>query len=182
MKLIVGLGNPEPDYSWTRHNIGKEVINIYNHSILNGISWEVHKLGSLFIKIDNYFLLKPVGYMNEIGKHIMEFKDYFKINEEDVLAVYDELDLVVGNYKINLGKGSRIHNGLRSLAQFVLPENIWHLRVGVRDPQIEMSVQKTGRDPGAYLLEKFSVSEKKQIVELIDPSICTEIISWLSKD
>ena len=192
MKLIVGLGNPEAQYAWTRHNIGKGVVNeLGKHfSIRNRADWKNRpKFKSEILEIhmpekeEPIWIVKPTPHMNESGLSVSALVNFYEVNPNDLLVVYDELDLEVGEYKLMEGKGSRIHNGIQSIKKG-LParfENLWQLRVGVRDPKISGSVQKSGRDPAKYVLGKFSVSEKKKVEKEIQSAIIPEIISWLSK-
>lgn len=185
MKMVTGLGNPEPKYSWTRHNLGKETLNqlfVYFKLQDKTLKWQnlQNNQGQYFIFKDTFYY-KPDEYMNNIGVPIAKAVNYYKIVPEEILVVYDELDLVVGRYKFLFGKYSKIHNGMKSIARFIDPQKCWHLRIGVRDPKIEMSVQKTGQDPGAYLLAKVPASHKKNFIELNKNILIEMINQWSSK-
>lgn len=182
MKLIFGLGNPEPEYTNTRHNIGKDILNYYVNKKYSEPKWKNKTdWNSDIIEIgDESLAIKPTTYMNDSGHAISKVSNYYKVDPLDILVIYDELDLVVGEYKLGHGKGSRIHNGIVSIKQNLNSENFWHLRVGVRDEKIEGSVQKTGRDPSKYVLSQFSISDKKKMSNLIENSLITEINNWLS--
>ncbi len=176
MKLVFGLGNPEPEYSWTRHNIGKEVLNIASPIIANETSWNSHKIGgSNAIQTPDVILIKPGGYMNDVGNIVSQFVSYYDISSDDVSVVYDELDLEVEKYKFKQGGGSKIHNGILSIQEHLKSRDFWHLRVGVRDPEIKMSVQRSGRDPSKYVISKFDIPNKNQLVNLIENSLVVEI-------
>ena len=149
MKVIIGLGNPEPEFSGTRHNVGKEVLNIYADKI--GESWEFNKkVNAWIIKKSDYVLAKPSEYMNDVGHAVRKLIDYFDLNLGDILIIYDELDMIAGEYKIS-PSGSKIHNGLLSIAQCLGDKSVdrgnLFLKVGVREASIESSVQKKGRTP-----------------------------------
>lgn len=183
MKLIFGLGNPEPEYSNTRHNIGKDVLNAYAEECLSDPIWKYKpawKARYLDLS-DHNMLIKPAIYMNESGEAISKIANFYKVEPYDILIIYDELDLTVGEYKLAQGKGSKIHNGIASINQELGKENYWHLRIGVREEGIPGSVQKTGRDPAKYVLSQFNASDKKKISELMNNSLITELNSWLSK-
>lgn len=180
MKLIVGLGNPEPEYSWTRHNVGKEVVNLFAESL--DLKWETKKKhNAQIIKHENYILAKPLVFMNESGNVVGGLARYYDISLENLLIAYDELDIFVGEYKLSNQKSSKIHNGIISIKNILKDENFWHLRVGVRDESILGSVQKTGIDPAKYVLSKFSKTDKKKIVNEAQDFILTDIKEWLSK-
>lgn len=179
MKMIVGLGNPEPEYSNTRHNIGKEVLNSY---VGDSLEWKEDKNFGVFITKDSECIyVKPLSYMNDCGPSISKVFNFYKINCEDLLVIYDELDIFIGEYKLALAKGSHIHNGILSLNESLGFSNHWHLRMGVRDLDIPSSVQKTGIDPAKYVLRKLIVSDRKKIQNLIQTSVVPAIKDWLSK-
>lgn len=185
MKLLVALGNSEPEYSWTRHNAGKEILNLFAQKqtgLTESVQWQRYSDDIEYIDASNYKLLKPKGYMNVLGEPIYSFVRFYKIQPANILIIYDELDMVVGTYKLTKGRGSNIHNGLKSVEQYLDSEQLWHLRVGVREPEIEMSVQKAGKDPSRYVLQKLPISHKKQVVKLYEDAINKVLIEWLSKD
>ena len=180
MKIIFGLGNPEPEYSWTRHNVGKDVLNILVEMF--GSSWEHDsKFDCDILKSSDFILVKPHSFMNEIGSVVAGFANYYKCGLDDVLVCYDELDLVIGAFKLGKGKGSNIHNGLLSVEEQLGSKDFWHLRVGVRDEFIPMSVQKAGKDPSKYVLAKFNISHRNKISKLVKETIAKELTAWLSK-
>lgn len=179
MKMIVGLGNPETEYSNTRHNVGKDVLNLY---VGDSVDWKEDKtFGVLIAKDSECFYVKPLSYMNDCGPSISKIFNFYKIKAEDLLVIYDELDIFIGDYKLALGKGSRIHNGILSLNESLGFSNYWHLRMGVRDLDIPSSVQKSGVDPAKYVLRKLAVSDRKKIENLVQNSVAPSIREWLSK-
>ena len=126
--------------------------------------------------------VKPISYMNDCGPSISKVFNFYKLNPEDLLVIYDELDIFIGEYKLALNKGSRIHNGILSLNENLGFSNYWHLRMGVRDLGIPSSVQKAGLDPAKYVLRKLLVSDRKKIQNLIQTSVAPAIKDWLSKN
>ena len=102
MKMIVGLGNPGKEYEKTRHNVGFMVIDNYVNK--NNLGSFCKKFNGLYQKVffsDQYIiLLKPLSYMNLSGTVVKKYADYFKINPQDILIVYDDLDLPVGKIKL----------------------------------------------------------------------------------
>ena len=101
MYLIVGLGNPEPEYSYTRHNMGFDVINKIARKCEIDISRTKFNglYGSGIIKDEKVILLKPQTYMNLSGQSIKPFVDFYKIPLENVIVIYDDMDVSVGNKK-----------------------------------------------------------------------------------
>lgn len=182
MKLIIGLGNPEPEYSGTRHNVGKNVLNEFVENETLGNWKENSKLGIDYIQIPQKAIIaKPHCYMNEVGETVSKVCAFYKIEPNDVVVIYDELDLTVGEYKFAYDKGSRIHNGIRSIKDVLDQKPFWHLRVGVRDGSIPMSVQKIGMDPAKYVLSKFNLSDRNNISTLNINIIIPLLNEFLSK-
>lgn len=184
MKLLVGLGNPESDYSFTRHNAGKDLINLFVQKEYSFHGWDYNKkLDADIIRIDDqFFIAKPRCFMNESGDSVMSILKYFKMDRnDDLIVAYDELDLFVGEYKLSKGKGSKIHNGVISINNVLKTADYWHLRIGVRDETIAMSVQKAGRDPSRYVLEKLSLTDRKKIEYTNTSSVIPALNSLLGK-
>jgi PTH1 family peptidyl-tRNA hydrolase len=182
MKLIFGLGNPEPEYTNTRHNVGKDVLNEYVNEKFPEPKWKNKpEWFAEYIELSNQALaVKPLAYMNDSGSAISRVSNYYKSETKDILILYDDLDLVVGKYKLVRAKGSRIHNGIISINQNLDSEDFWHLRIGVREELISASVQKSGRDPSKYVLSQFSSADRKKILNMTESSLITEINNWLS--
>lgn len=136
MYLIVGLGNPEPEYSKTRHNMGFDVIN----KIANKYEIDISRTkfngnyGSGVIEEEKVILLKPQTFMNLSGQSIKPFVDFYKIPLENVLVIYDDMDVEVGNIKIRKQGGPGTHNGAKSVVHELVSENFPRIRVGIGKP------------------------------------------------
>ncbi len=166
MKLLVGLGNPEPDYTFTRHNAGKDMVNLFMSKEYGFHGWDHNKkLNADVIRVNDAFYAAKIGcFMNEAGEVVKKLLKFYDLNpKEDLIIAYDELDLFVGEYKLAKAKGSRIHNGILSINNLLKTDEYWHLRIGVRDESIASSVQKTGRDPAQYVLERLTMTDRKKI-------------------
>lgn len=109
MYLIVGLGNPEPEYSNTRHNMGFDVINKLAQKCEIALTRTKFEgiYGSGMIEEQKVILLKPQTFMNLSGKSIKPFMDFYKIPIENVLVIYDDMDVEIGNIKIRKKGGPR---------------------------------------------------------------------------
>ncbi len=133
MYLIVGLGNPEPEYSMTRHNMGFDVINKIakkceielTRTKFNGL------YGSGTIEGKKVILLKPQTYMNLSGQAIKPFIDFYKIPLENVMVIYDDMDVKIGKIKIRPKGGPGSHNGAKSVVHELASENFPRIRVGI---------------------------------------------------
>ncbi len=136
MYLIVGLGNPEPEYSKTRHNMGFDVINKIakkyeielTRTKFNGI------YGSGIIEGEKVILLKPQTFMNLSGQSIKQFVDFYKIPLENVLIIYDDMDVEIGSIKLRKKGGPGTHNGAKSVVHELVSEDFPRIRVGIGRP------------------------------------------------
>lgn len=139
MYLIVGLGNPEPEYSRTRHNMGFDVINTLTKKYditVNKSNFEgLYGIGE--IKGEKVILVKPQTYMNESGKCIEKIKNYYKIENENIIVIYDDIDLEEGVVKLRKKGGPGTHNGMKSVINYLKAENFIHVRVGTGKPEFK---------------------------------------------
>lgn len=136
MYLIVGLGNPEADYSRTRHNMGFDVINKIAKEYEIDISRTKYNglYGTGTIEGQKVILLKPQTFMNLSGKSIKPFIDFYKIPLENVLVIYDDMDVKVGEIKIRKKGGPGTHNGAKSVVHELVSEDFPRIRVGIGKP------------------------------------------------
>lgn len=136
MYLIVGLGNPEPDYNRTRHNMGFDVINKIAKKYEIDIS--KNKFNGLYgngiIEGEKVILLKPQTFMNLSGQCIKPFADFYKIPIENVLIIYDDMDVEIGKIKIRKQGGPGTHNGAKSVVHELTSEGFPRIRVGIGKP------------------------------------------------
>ena len=137
MYLIVGLGNPEEEYARTRHNMGFDTIN--KIAINNNIEINKKKFEALYgtgtIEGEKVVLLKPQTYMNLSGNAVRDFMNFYKIKEEELIVIYDGLDIEPGAIKIRKKGGPGTHNGMKSVVHEIQTENFARVRVGIGNPQ-----------------------------------------------
>ena len=137
MYLIIGLGNPEEEYSKTRHNMGFNVIN----QIAKKYNIEVNKTkfqgltGNGIIEGQKVILLKPQTYMNLSGNCVQEFMKFYKIEKENIIIIYDDMDIETGKIKIRKKGSSGGHNGMKSIIQMIGTEEFPRIRVGIGRPE-----------------------------------------------
>lgn len=137
MYLIVGLGNPEEEYSKTRHNMGFNVIN----KISNEYKIEVNKkkfdglLGDGIIEDEKVLLLKPQTYMNLSGKSIIQVVNFYKIPLKNIIIIYDDMDIEPGLIRIRKKGSSGSHNGMKSVISELNSEEFTRIRVGIGKPK-----------------------------------------------
>ena len=131
MYLIIGLGNPEPEYCKTRHNMGFDVINEFAKR--NKIKINKSKFNALYGKGEfagkTVMLIKPQTYMNLSGKSVVKFVKFYK-EIDNIIVIYDDIDIEPENIKIRKKGGSGTHNGMKSVVQELQTENFARIRVG----------------------------------------------------
>lgn len=164
MKLFVGLGNMGPKYAFTRHNIGWRVIDELTHELNVQLDNKDGKLKSLAVKTrigeEEVVIAKPLTMMNNSGQAVRALMDFYKIEAEDVLVAYDDLDIPFGIIKTKQGGSDGTHNGLASVTQHV-GKDYWKLRLGVdRQPR----GFATGHD---FVLARFAEDEEEQLPEVL---------------
>lgn len=155
MKLIVGLGNPGEKYQNNRHNSGFMLIDYLQDNNIFGT--------------DVYYL-KPKTFMNKSGDEVSRKVNYYKINPNDLVVIHDDLDLRLGEYKIQKNKGPKIHNGVNDVEQKLGYKDFWRVRIGVDNRPIE------NRLPGdVYVLQNFLPTEKDTLQKLF-PEITKALV------
>lgn len=177
MYLIVGLGNPEKDYAMTRHNMGFNVINKLakqyeiemSRNKFDGI------FGSGIIEGEKVILLKPQTFMNASGESIIQYKNFYKLNTEQIIVIYDDIDLEPGEIRIRRKGSPGTHNGMKSVVHFLNSDEFPRVRVGIGKPQ--EGVELVEHVVGPVLKEEWDLLEKgtdraeKAIEEIINNGI-----------
>ncbi|MBU2580715.1 MAG: aminoacyl-tRNA hydrolase [Alphaproteobacteria bacterium] len=162
MKLIVGLGNPGQKYERNRHNVGFMAVDriAERHEIgpfrrrFQGLVAE-GRIGA-----ERVVVLKPQTYMNESGQSVGEAARFLKIDDDDVIVLYDEIDLAPGKLKAKLGGGNAGHNGLRSISAHI-DNDYTRIRIGVGHPGSKELV-------AGYVLHDFARSDYEWLEPLLD--------------
>ena len=137
MYLIIGLGNPEEEYSKTRHNMGFNTINKlaqkYNIKITKTKYEGLYETGE--IEGQKVILIKPQTYMNLSGNCVKQFVDFYKIEKENILVIYDDMDIEPGTIKIRKKGSAGGHNGMKSIIQMLGTEEFPRIRIGIGRPE-----------------------------------------------
>ena len=166
MKLIVGLGNPEKKYDNTRHNIGFMMVDYLYEEWLkkeNFDLWGRNKklladVSAGTINNEKVMIAKPLTYMNNSGRSVQAMASYFKVEPKDIYILHDELDLTLGNYKIQVGKSSAGHNGVESIINQLGNNDFNRIRIGIGKED------KEKQGPGVkFVLNRFGIMEKLKL-------------------
>lgn len=163
MKLVVGLGNPGIDYANTRHNVGWKVVDELAKQLAAPQLQLKTKFEAEVAQTENIILAKPQTFMNLSGRAVRKLTDYYRISETDIWLIHDDLDITWGDYKIQLSKGPKIHNGVNSVEQTLGTIEFWRVRVGI-DNRTEAQMSIPGR---MYVLKKLSSDEASQLQQII---------------
>ncbi|WP_342433809.1 aminoacyl-tRNA hydrolase [Neobacillus sp. FSL H8-0543] len=175
MKLIVGLGNPGKQFEQTRHNVGFKVIDELSSRLNTPLNQSKFKgmYGIGVHKGDKVVLLKPLTYMNLSGESIRAIIDYYQINLEDIVVIYDDLDLPVGKIRLRQKGSAGGHNGIKSTVAHLGTQEFNRIRIGIDRPINGMKVPD-------YVLGSFYDDEQELIKEAILKS-SDACEAWLEK-
>ncbi|MCK1999535.1 aminoacyl-tRNA hydrolase [Psychrobacillus psychrodurans] len=165
MKIIIGLGNPGKQYEGTRHNIGFHVIDELSNRL--NIPLTQSKFNGMFgighIGTEKVMLLKPLTYMNLSGECIVPMMDYYEVNDDEIVVIYDDLDLQVGKLRLRQKGSAGGHNGIKSIIQHLGSQEFNRIRIGVDRPNNGMKVPD-------YVLSKFNENEKIEMIQAVKNS------------
>ncbi len=175
---MVGLGNPGLKYEFTRHNIGFRVVD----SLARDMGTEFKKVKSYYSLISRgtindhkAMLVKPQTFMNLSGRAVSKVVSYYKIPPQDLLIVYDDLNLELGQVRIRKKGSTGGHKGIESIMQYLNSEDIPRLRIGIGNPSANFNF-----DCVSYVLSNFNGDEKDKTKEVI--KLSTEAIKTIIED
>lgn len=165
--MLVGLGNPGPDYAWTRHNVGFMTADELARRA--GVSFSpaskmradvatsvISAAGVGIMPGDKLLIVKPRTYMNESGQAVGRLADYHSVRPDHIVVVHDELDLDVGRLRLKCGGGDNGHNGLKSIRAHLHTGDFHRVRIGIGRPP--------GHQAGAdYVLGRFPVAAREEL-------------------
>lgn len=160
MKLVVGLGNPDKKYQYTRHNCGFRAIDFYAEK--NNLDFK-KKFNGLYaeqvVNNEKIILLKPQTFMNLSGNCVQSFANYYNLHVDDILVIYDDVDFETGKFKIKRGGSSAGHNGIKDVINKLKTEQIQRIRVGISKNNIELM---------NYVLGKFSKEDNEKLNKVVE--------------
>jgi PTH1 family peptidyl-tRNA hydrolase len=169
MKLIIGLGNPGEEYKKTRHNAGFLALNAIA-SKLQATSYKLQanfnaEISQGIINDEKTILVKPMTFMNNSGQAVKAILDYYKIKPENIIVIHDDLDILLGEYKISKNKNSGGHKGIQSIIDYLGTKDFTRIRIGigtgVQDLPCKIPTEK-------FVLEGFSKDEIEIIKGVIE--------------
>lgn len=176
MKLFVGLGNPGKKYQNTRHNVGWMVVDALASNITNVGTGSEFKFEKKFnadiLRIGETILAKPMTFMNDSGVSVSALTTFYKILPTDLYIIHDDLDIPLGNYKIQKGKGPKGHNGILSVEEKLGTNDFWRVRVGIENrpekAKMQMLNGEQQRVSGeVYTLLEFEKSERQDLDRVV---------------
>jgi PTH1 family peptidyl-tRNA hydrolase len=163
VKVIIGLGNPGKKYEDTRHNVG--FITIDKISDKWGIPVQQSKFRAIVgegrIETEKVLLVKPQTYMNLSGESVAEIIKFYKLTPDDLLVIYDDLDLPTGQLRLRIKGSAGGHNGIKSLIQHLGTQEFNRIKVGIGRPQ-------PGRSVSEYVLQDFPAAERPLIDKAVE--------------
>lgn len=175
---MVGLGNPGLKYEFTRHNIGFRIVD----SLAQDIEVEFKKVKSYYSLISRgmvnnhkVMLVKPQTFMNLSGRAVSKVVSYYKIPIQDLLIVYDDLNLELGQIRIRKKGSAGGHKGIESIMQYLHSEEIPRLRIGIGNPSVNFNFNCV-----SYVLSNFNNEEKDKIREVI--RLSTDAIKTITEN
>ncbi|WP_061996332.1 aminoacyl-tRNA hydrolase [Clostridium sp. ATCC 25772] len=164
MYLVVGLGNPGDKYDKTRHNVGFDIIDLFANEYNIDVNRQKFKgmYGETNINGEKIILLKPQTFMNLSGESVREVCDFYKIPNDNVIVIYDDISLEVGNIRIRPKGSAGGHNGIKNI--------IAHLGTDIF-PRIKIGVGGPAGDLVNHVLGKFSKEERELLEKTFKPAI-----------
>jgi peptidyl-tRNA hydrolase, PTH1 family len=167
IRLIVGLGNPGPDYEQTRHNAGFWLVDQIARTALQRDKNFQALVGKTNIADEDIWLLEPQTFMNRSGLSVGALSRFYKLTPAQILVVHDELDIAPGLAKLKLGGSSGGHNGLKDITAALGTQDYWRLRIGIGHPRT-LNLQQGVAD---FVLHRPRKDEQSLIDEAIARSI-----------
>ncbi|HKX09543.1 MAG TPA: aminoacyl-tRNA hydrolase [Stellaceae bacterium] len=174
MRLLVGLGNPEPRHAKNRHNIGFMAVDalVRRHEFAPFRSKFSGAYAEGTIGGERVIALKPMTFMNLSGDSVGACARFYKVDPVEIAVIHDELDLAPGKLRVKRGGGTAGHNGLRSIDDAIGPD-FWRVRVGIGHPGVKELVLP-------YVLQNFDADEMTWVTPLVDA--IAEALPLLVKD
>ncbi len=174
MYIIIGLGNPTDKHQATRHNVGWDAITRLSDDFRIPLDYKKHKAicGKGFIEGEKVVLAQPVTYMNLSGESTRELLDFYKVSPEEIIVIYDDISLEVGQLRIRKKGSAGGHNGIKSIISHLGTDEFPRIKIGVGNKPKDW-------DLADYVLSRFTTDEQPAIREALKDSsdACKMIIN-----
>jgi PTH1 family peptidyl-tRNA hydrolase len=175
--MIVGLGNPGPQYSRNRHNIGFQCVELFAHR--HGLRLDKMQqramIGSGLVTVGparhKVLLVKPLTYMNASGEAVAPLARYYQVDPQDLIVVHDDLDLASAKLRLRQNGSSGGQNGIKSIMERLGTDEFARIKVGIGRPPGRM-------DPADYVLQNFSAAEE-EVFGPLRARVCDALECWL---
>lgn len=180
MKIIVGLGNPGVEYQLTRHNAGQLLVDRIYHSQISifrdSYGWR-RKKNILVAEFPNLLLVKTSGvFMNESAKIVNQLTSLPVFQLENLYIAHDDLDIKLGEFKIQFGIGPKDHNGVKSVEQALGTKDFWRIRIGIDNRKNSNSNIQYSISGEEYVLKRF-LSDERELIDQVLAKVAAELIS-----
>jgi len=177
MRIVIGLGNPDPALETTYHNVGALAVQwIAEHAAENGgaaakrhdgatadsnaaapaVKFRAHKDSFAYVKTEKYIFIRPLVYMNESGRAVKDAMHVFNADAKDIIVIHDDSDIALGEFKRAQGGGSAGHNGIKSIIEHLHTEDFARIRVGIRAAN-----EAHRKKAGDFVLSPITPADKK---------------------
>ncbi len=160
MYIIAGLGNPSKEYEKTRHNAGFDTIDLLAEKLGIDLTEKKHRAycGKGMIGTEKVLLLKPQTFMNNSGESLRDAADFYKVEPEQILVIYDDISLEPGQLRIRMKGSAGGHNGIKSIIAHLKTQDFPRIKIGVGAKPERM-------DLADYVLSRFSSAEREKMEE-----------------
>ena len=160
MYIIAGLGNPSKEYEKTRHNAGFDTIELLAEKLGIDLTEKKHRAycGKGMIGTEKVLLLKPQTFMNNSGESLRDAADFYKVEPEQILVIYDDISLEPGQLRIRMKGSAGGHNGIKSIIAHLKTQDFPRIKIGVGAKPERM-------DLADYVLSRFSPAEREKMEE-----------------
>lgn len=167
MQTIIGLGNPGKNYDQTRHNVGFMFLDFLQNELqMPGFKLQ-GKQNAEVSSSKALNLIKPQTFMNNSGEPVRKYLEFYDKgwakSLHSIYVAHDDLDLAFGTYKLQLGKGPKVHNGLTSIYQHLKSKDIWHIRIGIDNREGDRTIPG-----GDYVLSQFTREETEMLQSIFE--------------
>jgi PTH1 family peptidyl-tRNA hydrolase len=188
MKLIVGIGNPDPEYQGTRHNIGFMFLDYLAKKVDANDFSEDKKSNGLVSKSKvektPVILAKPLSYVNKSGEVVGKLAKLYKIKPKDVIVVQDDLDIEFGSYKNSFEKNSGGHKGIESIIKTFKTNKFFRLRIGTSVRALEKAREQSDKKRDAFVVDfvlaKFTPKER-DVIKKMFPKVYERLLELLKQ-